>query len=40
MCTNCAGEYVDEITTEKLLSAAKEAMRTGVQIDVREYVAA
>ena len=40
VCTNCGEEYIDETTTANLLSDAEEAMRTGVQVDVREYVAA
>ena len=40
VCSNCGEEYVDESTTAKLLSAAEEAMKTGVQVDVREYIAA
>jgi YgiT-type zinc finger domain-containing protein len=40
VCANCGEEYVDENTTARLLSAAEEAMKTGVQVDVREYIAA
>ena len=36
----CGEEYVDEETTARLLAAAEEAVRAGVQVDVREYVAA
>jgi YgiT-type zinc finger domain-containing protein len=36
----CGEEYVDEQTTARLLAAAEEAVRAGVQVDVREYVAA
>lgn len=40
VCEVCGEEYVDEETTSRLLSAAEEAARSGVQLDVREYVAA
>ena len=36
----CEEEYVDEEATARLLAAAEEAVRAGVQVDVREYVAA
>lgn len=40
VCGNCGEEYVDEDTTAKLLRQAEEAARGGVQVDIREYVAA
>lgn len=40
VCEVCGEEYVDERTTAHLLEAAEEAARAGVQVDVREYVAA
>lgn len=40
VCEVCGEEYVDEETTAKLLETAEEAVRAGVQMDVREYVAA
>ena len=40
VCEVCGEEYVDEETTARLLAAAEEAVRAGVQVDVREYVAA
>ena len=39
VCANCGEEYVDEETTAHLLHTAKEAARTGVQVDVRQYAA-
>lgn len=40
VCEVCGEEYVDEETTTRLLSAAEEAAESGVQVDIREYVAA
>jgi hypothetical protein len=40
VCEVCGEEYVDEETTARLLAAAEEAARVGVQVDIREYVAA
>jgi YgiT-type zinc finger domain-containing protein len=40
VCSNCGEEYVDEETTARLLQTAEEADRLGVQVDVREYLAA
>ena len=40
VCEVCGEEYVSEETTARLLSAVEEAARAGVQVDIREYVAA
>ncbi|BFU96885.1 MAG: hypothetical protein NTNFB02_36070 [Nitrospira sp.] len=40
VCTNCGEEYVEENTTARLLQIAEEAVRAGVQVDVRMYAAA
>ena len=40
ICANCGEEYVDEKTTKELLRAAEEAIKAGVQVDIREYIAA
>ena len=40
VCQNCGEGYVDEETTEQLLEMAEAAVRSGVQVDVRQYVAA
>jgi len=40
VCEVCGEEYVAEQTTARLLAAAEEAARAGVQVDIREYVAA
>lgn len=40
VCQNCGEEYVDQSTTNRLLQTAEEAARAGVQVDVRQYVAA
>lgn len=40
VCTNCGEEYVNEDITALLLKSAEEAVRSGIQVDIREYVAA
>ena len=40
VCENCGEEYVGEEVSAHLLTAAEEAARAGVQVDVREFVAA
>jgi YgiT-type zinc finger domain-containing protein len=40
VCANCGEAYVDEETTRQMLQAANDAARSGVQVDVRQYVAA
>ncbi len=40
VCEVCGEEYVAAQTTARLLAAAEEAARAGVQVDIREYVAA
>ena len=40
VCKNCGEEYVDESVTARLLKIADEAVRAGVQVDVRTYAAA
>ena len=40
VCKNCGEEYVDEGITAHLLKTAEEAVRAGVQVDVRTYEAA
>ncbi len=40
VCPNCDEAYVDEGVVERLLHLAEEAVRTGVQVDVRQYAAA
>jgi YgiT-type zinc finger domain-containing protein len=40
ICANCGEEYVDEPTTARLIKTMDEAARAGVEVDVREYVAA
>ena len=39
VCDNCGEEYVDEVETERLMTVAQEALRDGVRVDVREYLA-
>jgi len=40
VCANCGEEYIGDDVTEQLLSVAEEAADKGVQVDVRQYVAA
>lgn len=40
ICSNCGEEYVNSETTELLLRTAEEAVKSGVQVSVRDYVAA
>jgi YgiT-type zinc finger domain-containing protein len=40
VCKNCGEEYVEEPVTARLLKTAEEAVRAGVQVDVRTYAAA
>ena len=40
ICANCGEEYVDEKITKELLRAAEEALKAGVQVDIREDIAA
>ena len=40
VCESCGEEYVDEAVTSQLLETARDALKAGVQVDVRQYVAA
>jgi YgiT-type zinc finger domain-containing protein len=40
VCANWGEEYVDEETTKELLRSAEEVTKAGVQVDIREYIAA
>ncbi len=40
VCDNCGEEYVDAAVAARLLEIAEDAARAGVQVEVREYVAA
>jgi YgiT-type zinc finger domain-containing protein len=40
VCPNCGERYVDEHVTRQLVVTAESAARAGVQVDVREYIAA
>lgn len=37
VCANCGEAYVDAEVTRSLLQAARDALREGVQVDVREF---
>ncbi len=40
VCRNCGEAYVSGEVSRQVLQAAEEASRAGVQVDVREFVAA
>ncbi len=40
VCENCGEEYIEEADTARLLASAEEAARAGVEVTVRDYVAA
>ena len=40
VCENCGEAYIDAEVTRHLLHVIEEAARGGVQVDVRQYVAA
>jgi YgiT-type zinc finger domain-containing protein len=40
VCDNCGEEYIDEGVTRGLLDQAEQAVKQGVQLDVRQYRAA
>ena len=37
VCANCGEAYVDEETTRRLLETAEEAVRAGVEVDIRQF---
>jgi YgiT-type zinc finger domain-containing protein len=37
ICDNCGEAYVDEQITRQLLATTDEALRSGVQVDVRQF---
>jgi len=39
VCANCGEAYVAAEVTRKLLDAAREALRKGVQVDIRDFAA-
>lgn len=39
VCENCGEAYVDSAVTRRLLAAAREALRAGVEVDIREFAA-
>lgn len=40
VCANCGEAYVAEEVSRQILATAEAAARSGVQVDVREFVAA
>ena len=39
VCGNCGEEYVDDTVAAKLLTQAEIAAKSGVQVDIRKFVA-
>ena len=39
ICENCREEYVGEEIASRLLEAAEQGARNGVEVEVRQYVA-
>lgn len=40
ICENCGEAYLDEDTSAQLLEVAEKAVRAGIQVEIREYIAA
>ena len=40
VCTNCGEAYVDGAITARLLDSAETAVRSGIQVEIRQYSAA
>jgi YgiT-type zinc finger domain-containing protein len=40
VCENCGEDYVDEQVAERVLACAEAAVRAGVRVEIRDYVAA
>ncbi len=39
ICDNCGEAYVTAAVTKRLLQSAREALRPGVEVDIREFAA-
>lgn len=39
VCANCGEAYVSAEVTKRLLQSAREALRAGVEVDIREFAA-
>ncbi len=39
VCENCGEAYLDAAVTRRLLEAARQALRAGVDVDIREFAA-
>ena len=40
VCDNCGEAYLDETVSRDVLAAAEKAAQSGVEVDIRHYVAA
>lgn len=39
VCDNCGEEFIDECASRNVLASAEEAVRNGVQVELRRYAA-
>jgi YgiT-type zinc finger domain-containing protein len=39
VCENCGEAYLEADVTRRLLAAARQALRAGVEVDIREFAA-
>lgn len=37
VCENCSEQYIDEEITSSVLKKARQILRSGVKVDIREY---
>lgn len=40
VCGNCSEQYLDEETTRRLFAEAARAVQSGVEVEIRSYLAA
>jgi YgiT-type zinc finger domain-containing protein len=40
VCVNCGEEYVDQVTARRILRSAETVARKGIQVEIRQYLAA
>ncbi len=40
ICDTCGEAYFDEVVSHRLLTTAEEAVASGIEMDIRHYIAA